>query len=150
MPTNAFDRYVRQTMAMDFEPFIAPLASLPRKTAEQQSSLDEQSSVVGAIDQVALLQALDEQLTQHPGLTELAAFNQAIGLAHDEDVSTWVETIAQWMEAHESAAISLLGLQQALGLPLVQIWLALLLGGFAIEQRGSFYETGQLWVAGLQ
>ena len=40
------------------------------------------------LDQAALLQALDEQMSQHPGLTEVKAFNQAMGIAHDEDVST--------------------------------------------------------------
>jgi hypothetical protein len=32
-------------------------------------------------------------------------------------------------------------LQKMIGMPLMQLWLALLLGGFAIEQQGKFYET---------
>jgi hypothetical protein len=40
----------------------------------------------------------------------------------------------------------LLELQRAVELPLVQVWLALLLNGFEIEQRGEFYETEQVWI----
>ena len=38
-------------------------------------------------------------------------------------------------------AITLPELQQALGLPLVEVWLGLLLGGYVMKQRGEFYEA---------
>lgn len=148
MPEDAFNQYVRQTMEVDFEQFIEPLASLPRKSPERQSLPDENRSIVGELDQAALLQALDEQMNQHPGLTDAEAFSQAIAIAHDEDVSTWTGAVAQWMGEHQIASIPLIQLQQAIGMPLIQLWLALLLGGYAIEQRGDFYETGQVWVLG--
>ena len=148
MPTDAFDRYVRQTMAVDFEPFIEPLARLPRKLPEYQDLPDVNDSVVGALDQAALLQALDQQMSQQPGLTELEVFNQVIGLAHMEDVSAWSTTIAQWLEEHQMVTIPLVQLQQATGMPLIQLWLALLSGEYWLEQRGEFYETGQIWVVG--
>jgi hypothetical protein len=148
MPQDAFDRYVRQTTDVDFEQFIEPLATLPRKLPERQAESSENGSVVGELDQVALLQALDEQMKDHPEWTEVEAFNQAMAIAHDEDVSSWVESIAQWIENHQVAIISLVQLQQAIGMPLVQLWLALLLGGFVIEQRGEFYENQQIWVLG--
>ncbi|MBD2068938.1 hypothetical protein H6F93_15650 [Leptolyngbya sp. FACHB-671] len=146
MPTDAFERYVRQTMEVDFEGFIEPLASLPRKTAERPLSSDQQGSVMGEIDQVALLQALDEQMNQHPGLTEAEAFNRAIEIAHDEDVSTWVGAINQCLQERQVSTISLIRLQRLMGMPIVQLWLALLLGGYTLEQRGEFYETEQVWV----
>lgn len=146
MPQDAFDRYVRQTMAVDFEQFIEPIERLPRKLRQQQGQSDDMGSVVGELDQAALLQALDEQMSQHPGMTEVEAFNQAMGMAHDEDVSSWIETIAQWMADHQVATIQLVQLQQAVRMPLIQLWLALLLGEFAIEQHGDFYETQQIWV----
>jgi hypothetical protein len=37
-------------------------------------------------------------------------------------------------------------LQESLGMPLVQVWLALLLNGMTLEQRGSFYQTEQVWI----
>lgn len=145
MPLDAFDRYVRQTMEVDFEQFIEPLEGLPRRARERQTP-DYQGSVAGEVDQAALLQALDEQISQHPGWTEAEAFNQAVGIAHDEDVSTWTEAIVQCLRERQTSMIPLVQLQQLIGMPLVQLWLALLLGGFAVEQRGQFYETEQIWI----
>lgn len=147
MPEDAFDRYVRQTMEVNFEQFIEPLERLPRKVPER-SSLPYEGSVVSELDQATLLQALDEQMNQHPEWTEVEAFNQAMSIAHDEDVSTWIGTIAQWMGQQQIATVPLVELQQSTGMPLVQLWLALLLGGFALEQHGEFYETRQIWVLG--
>ena len=76
MSIDAFDRYVRQTMEVNFEQFIEPLESLPRKVSERQNLPDENGSVVGDLDQVALLRALDEQINQRPGLMEVEVFNQ--------------------------------------------------------------------------
>lgn len=149
MPTDAFDRYVRQTMQVDLEQFIEPPVSLPRKPPQRSPQEEaEEQSVVGVIDQMALLQALDAQMSQEPGLTEAEVFNRAMAVAHEEDVSAWVEAIAQWMQADATPAISLLELQRSLKMPLVQVWLALLLGEYRLEQRGEFYETQQLWVLG--
>lgn len=146
MPEDAFDRYVRQTMELDFEQFVEPLASLPRKVPERLAALHEPGSVVGELDQVALLQALDEQMSQHPGLTDVEVFNKALNLAHDEDVLTWTRTITRWMAEHRVSTMPLVQLQQSVEMPLVQLWLALLLGEYGIEQRGEFYETEQIWV----
>ncbi|MEX0268940.1 hypothetical protein AB3R30_07350 [Leptolyngbyaceae cyanobacterium UHCC 1019] len=146
MPEDAFDRYVRQTMEIDFDQFIEPLASLPRKSPER--NVLEGGSVVGELDRAAVLQVLDEQMSQEPKLTEAEIFNQALALAHDEDVSAWSEAISQWMIEQRVSTTPLVKLQQSMGMPLIQLWLALLLGGFSIEQRGEFYETGQVWVLG--
>jgi hypothetical protein len=128
MPSDAFDRYVRQSMEVDFEQFIEPLASLPRKVPDRLASVHEQGSVVGELDQVTLSQALDEQMSQYPGLTDVEVFNHALNLAYDEDVSTWTKTLANWMEEHHISTIPLVQLQQSVQMPLVQLWLALLLG----------------------
>ncbi|MBL1178179.1 hypothetical protein [Pantanalinema sp. GBBB05] len=144
MPSDAFDRYVRQTMELDLDQFIGPLESLPRKSPERSAL--QVGSVVGELDQSALLQVLDEQMSQYPGLTEVEAFNAALSLAHDEDVSTWDQTIALWMTEQRISTIPLMQLQRSIGMPLVQLWLALLLSGYAIEQRGEFYDAQQIWV----
>lgn len=59
-------------------------------------------------------------------------------VAHDENVSAWVETIATWMTQHQSYTVSLLELQRLLPMPLIEIWIALLLSGYELEQRGEF------------
>ena len=148
MPIHAFDRYVRQSMQVDLEQFIEPPLSGGRK-ASQRSRPDEaedKRSVVGGLDQAALLQALDEQMSQDPGLTEAEVFNRALGVAHEEDVTAWVEAINRWMQSSARSSISLLELQRSLEMPLVQVWLALLLGEYPLEQRGEFYEVQQVVV----
>jgi hypothetical protein len=42
-----------------------------------------------------------------------------------------------------------LELQKAIGMPLVQMWLALLLSGYGVEQRGEFYEVETIWVEAM-
>lgn len=145
MPTNAFDRYVRQTMEVDLEQFIEPLTSLPRKVPARQE-MAEGDSVVGELDRVAVLQVLDQQMSQEPELTEAEIFNRALALAHDEDVSAWSEAINQWMRQHQSS-LPLLKLVQAIQMPLLSVWLGVLLSDeFVVEQRGQFYDLSGVWV----
>jgi hypothetical protein len=73
-------------------------------------------------------------------------FEQAISTAHAEDVSAWVEAIAHCIKNNFSP-IRLIDLQTALGLPIVEIWLGLLLGDFKLEQRGSFYDSNEIWIS---
>ena len=117
MPSDAFDRYVRQSMEVDFDQFMATLVGLPRKPPERQSLADEPDSIVGTLDQVALLQALDQQMNQQPGLTELEAFNQAIGVAHEEDVAAWSTAITQWLQLHQKESVSLCSCSDQRGCP---------------------------------
>jgi len=142
---DAFDRYVRQTMEVDFEQFIEPLANLPRKHPERQEIL--KGSVVGELDQTALLRVLDEQMSQEPNLSEAEIFNRTLALAHDEDVSVWAAAIAQWMQQHDSS-LSLAELIQAMQMPLLDVWLGVLLGDqFLLEQRGQFYDLSGVWIS---
>ncbi|MBD1864527.1 MULTISPECIES: hypothetical protein [Trichocoleus] len=148
MPTDAFDRYVHQSMQVDLEQFIEPPLSWARKVPQRSpwNSVENERSVVGELDQAALLQVLDEQMSQDPGLTEAEVFNRALGVAHEEDMTAWVEAINYWMQASARSSVSLLELQRSLEMPLVQVWLALLLGDCPLEQRGEFYEAQQVWV----
>ncbi|MBD2519753.1 hypothetical protein H6G93_33325 [Nostoc sp. FACHB-973] len=36
--------------------------------------------------------------------------------------------------------------QRVLQMPMVEVWLGLLLGGFTLEQRGNFYNSRNIWV----
>ncbi|MDB9317134.1 MULTISPECIES: hypothetical protein [Cyanophyceae] len=42
--------------------------------------------------------------------------------------------------------ISLTKLQRMLRMPMVEVWLGLLLGGFVLEQRGDFYHSQNIWI----
>jgi hypothetical protein len=139
MANDAFDRYVRQSMMVDFEQFIEPLQSLPRKIPEPTK---HGNSMVGAIDKEVLIQALEQESL----LSVEEEFERAISTAHAEDVSSWIEAIAQCI-TDNSHPICLKDLQKTLKLPIVEIWLGLLLGDFKLEQRGSFYDSNGIWVS---
>ena len=65
-------------------------------------------------------------------------------LAGKEDVPAWATAISQWLAAHSSTdSVSLLHLQQELGMPLVEVWLGMLLGGqnqYEWVKQGDFYD----------
>jgi hypothetical protein len=139
MADDAFDRYVRQSMVVDFDQFIEPLLSLPRNIPEQTK---HGNSIVGAIDKEVLIQALEQESL----LSVEEEFERAISTAHAEDVSSWIEAIAQYIENNFSP-MRLIDLQAALPLSMVEIWLSLLLGDFKLEQRGEFYNASEIWIA---
>jgi hypothetical protein len=141
MSEDAFDRYVRQTMQIDFDVYIEPLSSLPRKVSEfSEHEVEELELIVTEIDRQVLLAAI---LPEPIDLE--TAYKEAIGLAHDEDVSAWGMAISERLDEW-GKPMSLLDLQGSIEMPLVQVWLALLLNGMTLEQRGEFYQTEQVWV----
>jgi hypothetical protein len=139
MADDAFDRYVRQSMMVDFEQFIEPLQSLPRKISEQRKS---GNSIVGEIDKEVLIQALEQESL----LSMEEEFERAISTAHAEDVSSWIEAIAHCI-TNNSSPIRLIDLQKDLKLQIVETWLGLLLGDFKLEQRGRFYDSREIWIS---
>lgn len=147
MPNDAFDRYVRQLMVVDLDQFLEPLQPLPRKVSEREQGGD---SLVENVDKEVLLQALAQDLKDHVEPVKLLSLEEelaeVISTAHGESVSAWVEAIADYLSDHESP-IRLTRLQQALKLPMVEVWLGLLLGGFCLEQRGGFYESREIWIS---
>jgi hypothetical protein len=139
MADDAFDRYVRQSMVVDFDQFIEPLPSLPRKISEQ---LKTGNSIVSEIDKEILIQSLEQESM----LSFEEEFEQALSTAHTENVSAWIEAIAQCI-TNNSYPICLKDLQKTLKLPIVEIWLGLLLGDFKLEQRGNFYDSNEIWIS---
>ncbi|MFN7763041.1 MAG: hypothetical protein ACK5RE_20585 [Pseudanabaena sp.] len=91
MSDDAFDRYVRQSMVVDFDQFIEPLQSLPRKISEQRES---GNSIVGEIDKEVLIQALEQESL----LSVEEEFEQAISTAHTENVTAWIESISHCID----------------------------------------------------
>jgi hypothetical protein len=103
--------------------------------------------VAGVVEKKTLLEAFNSQI-QAADSTNMQDIDCSVDL---ENVSQWTEAIAQWMKQQcNGEAISLLQLQQALGMPLVDIWLGLLLSQeqqYEWETGGDFYpEAGQIWL----
>jgi hypothetical protein len=76
---------------------------------------------------------------------ELTDLQTALDMAHDENVSEWGAVISIRLDELDRS-VSLLELQESIEMPLVQVWLALLLNGMTLEQRGDFYQTERFWV----
>jgi hypothetical protein len=129
-----------------FEPPDPTHYPTERRSPTKQSA---EGTIVGRLDQEALLQALDQQMSQHSGMTEMEAFNTAISVAHGEDIRAWSEAINQFFSTHTSSMVCLSQLQQTLNLPVVAIWLGLLLGNYVLEQRGEFYDMQSIFVQQL-
>jgi hypothetical protein len=140
MSEDAFDRYVRQTMQIDFDIYIEPLVSLQRKEYQFQEDKGEMQPQVAEVDRQVLLEAISSE-----PIDPETAYREAIALAHDEDVSSWGATISARLDEW-NRPVSLMDLQSSIEMPLVQVWLALLLNGIPLEQRGEFYQTEQVWI----
>lgn len=120
-----------------------------RQTRKQA---DENSSLVGSVDKDALLEVVD-QISQEHSPTESEFVEQLRQLAGEEDIKTWQSAIAHFMQHTGSKAVSLLQLQQALEIPMIEIWLGLLLGGqeqYQWEIGEEFYnEVGEIWLISI-
>jgi hypothetical protein len=135
LPLDAFDRYVRQSMMVDLEQFIE-VPELPEYEREYNLTVVREQSKAEILAEIGESEEIDPEV----------AYQQAIGLAHDEDVSAWGAAISVRLDEWDDASVPFLELQRSIEMPLVQVWLGLLLNGFKIEQRGEFYETEQVWI----
>jgi hypothetical protein len=156
MPIGAFDRFVRQSMEVNFEPFVEAPSVPPRisQGATQAEFPNDGRSVVVELDQAALLEALEAEVE----FADPQTFEQAISLAHSENVQEWNSTIQQYFAAQPDQPILFLELTRViqekskeergeLGTIVVLTRFALLLSEYQLEQRGAFYQTETLWVS---
>jgi len=137
-----FDKFVRQSMSVDFAQFVeapAPLPRIPNLDGKQKFPNDGRSVVV-AIDKNDLLNALESK----PEPSVEVNPDDILAIAHSEDIPAFCSALAQWMTKKcGSEAVSLKQIQQGLGIPLVAVWLGILLGGqekYRCEQHGEFYD----------
>jgi hypothetical protein len=128
---------VRQTQHLDLSELTAPPQKCSRpKTVKSDSAED---TVVREVPKANLLQLLDQVEAEEQKAVALAT-------AHEERVHEWVAEIHQWFEQNPEP-IALLDLRQALGWPLVQLWLSLLLGGFKLEAIESSFYSSQILIS---
>ncbi len=121
---------LRQSMTLNLEELIKDSATQPAFVPVE--------SIAGAVEKSRVLELatlLDEAQTKQ----------EVLSLAHQEDVSVWIQEIHKWMQ-RAGKEVSLTTLQTSLQKPLVEVWLGLLLGGFVLEQRGNFYQAEEVWI----
>ncbi|MUG93187.1 hypothetical protein F7734_12400 [Scytonema sp. UIC 10036] len=97
------------------------------------------------MEKTTLLNVVDELLAEQT-LTETELADEIINLAHEEKVEEWIGAISQHLKQVKNQSIRLLDLQKALKMPLIEVWLGLLLGGYTLEQYGEFYKTQDVWI----
>ncbi len=127
---------MRQSMTLDLSDLMEEF------TFETESSPVLVGSVVSVIDRKEA-KAIARKAR--------AAMRKALkDLAEKENIPKWQSAIAQWIEQHQGDKVSLLQLQQALGMPLVEIWLGLLHSPtpYQWNSTGEFYRDARdVWIS---
>lgn len=125
----------RQTQELDF----SSLVNRSYRTGGELPNEDKtgEDSVAGETLKLSVLDMID-------ALEDAELKSQALAVSHSENVSDWVKALA---DKQGKSPQRLVDLQQQLRMPLIEVWIAALLGGFQIEQRGSFYQTQEVWVS---
>jgi len=148
--SDFFADIVRQTMAVDLSDLMEP--AMPR--LRRARAVSTRDSVAGVVDKSAVL-AMVEQLEASSSSDDDSSWSDAerkclaLSVAHDEDVSAWCNAIAHWIQQHQGTKVSLWQLQQALGMPLVEVWLGLLHSPtpYQWDGQGEFYRKAQdIWI----
>jgi hypothetical protein len=137
--TDIFAGLVRTTMQLDLDDLIEE----PPQQTFRPHGAHQFTYPGGSIDSVAAPVEKENVLA----MLEIQTVEDVYRLAGDEDVDKWQRAIAQYL-AQIKGEIPLPKLQRKLKMPMVEVWLGLLLGGFALEQRGEFYDNANIWVRG--
>jgi hypothetical protein len=153
MGADAFDRYVRQSMAIDLEQYVEEPEGLPRQG--RWSTTDWRSSVEAAdfysegesAEKTVLLEVLHEEMVRWSSTdrrsSDAVMQEEALSVAHGEDISTWVEMIrVVLLELPEGVMLEpLCGM---VGLQFIELWLGLLGDGLSrvvSQDEDEFYSA---------
>ena len=125
----------RQTQELDFSEMVQ--RSYHTSSEVSNENKHDEDSVAGDVDKLSVLDKID-------ALDDGDLKSQALAVSHAENISDWVRALG---DSQMDSPQRLVDLQQQLQMPLIEVWIAALLGGFRIEQRGSFYQTQEVWVS---
>jgi uncharacterized protein Usg len=142
MPPDAFDRFVRQSMRVDFEPFVAVPDRPAGLTDRQPESADlAPSSIAVEVDAAQLLANLPPEISfenpaldfsaLEPGLSTADFSTADLSTSYSEAALTWADEITSYCE-QVPLPIGWPQLRQALPLAAIELWLGLLLGEFEL------------------
>ena len=127
---------LRQTITLHLDDVLEDYVSSPR----QSQPAVEDDSIAATVDKENVLEMLE-------AIAEAEAKQKALSVAHAEDMSAWANAIAQWMQQQNRPIVPFLELQRSLEMPMVEVWLGILFGGYPLEQRGEFYQSETVWVS---
>jgi hypothetical protein len=143
---DAIAELVRQSFFLDLDDLISDPE--PRFRLPSEREYEEGDSVVIALEKEEAI-ALAEEAAEGEAMVfdRPSAIAMSVELEHSEDVGAWIELVRRWMEACGLESVSLLDLCCGVELSTVEIWLAALLGGFALRQTGEFYAMDGVAIA---
>ena len=125
----------RQTQELDFSELVnrsyRASSSLPNEDKTDEDSVAGDASKLSVLDMIDALEDADLK-------------SQALAVSHSENVSEWVAAIACQQKKEPQRLVDV---QRQLKMPLVEVWIAALLGGFGLTQRGDFYATKEVWIS---
>ena len=125
----------RQTQELDFSDLVNRSYYTRSEVLNEGKSAED--SVAGDVDKLSVLDLIE-------ALEDADLKSHALAVSHTENVSEWVTALTNQQQGSPQRLVDL---QQQLKMPLVEVWIAALLGGFVLEQRGGFYQTQDVWVS---
>ncbi len=140
MPLDAFDRYVRQSMDVEFDDYLEPLESLPRKPVEPR---DRDSVITDNMEVDDLLALIGEDTTAPEQDSEA----MVRALAGEDDPGVWISALRGFLVGYPEGR-SFFEVQREMKLAIVEAWLGALLGEIQMNQvgKGDFYAGDRLWL----
>lgn len=132
LTSELIDGWIRQSMSIDLDAVVEQSISKCKQRSPKPQPTD---SIAVDVDQASLLEMLN-QMELEPDPEQMVR-----QLAEEEDPIQWSAAIMQWLQTHDvKQSVCLVDLYQELKMPLVEVWIGLLLGGFELEQHGHFYD----------
>jgi hypothetical protein len=128
---DLFAEFVRQSFHLELDGLVGG-PELYVRSASEKSHEDAESVVEEVSKETALLLAAADEVEAKDAM-ELQAY--------DEDIAAWANAMRGWLQWQGLDEVMFPELTNGVGLSVVKVWLALLLGGFGLEQRGGFYDS---------
>lgn len=130
---DLFAEFVRQSFHLDLDGLVG-VPELYVRSASEKSHEDTDSVVEVVSKEQALLLAGADAEEEWETPEDVIAQQ-----GYDEDIAAWAMAIRGWMERQQVEEVAFANLREGVGLSVVKVWLALLLGGFRLRQSGGFY-----------
>ena len=136
---DLFAELVRQSFSLDLSGLVDEPELYVRAASEKIH--EDGESVVEYREKEEVLAELETLVDEDVREAE-------VELEHDENIGAWAEVIRGWMERQGIESAAMTQLQEGSGLSMVKLWLAALLCGLGMEQRGVFYDAGgvEIWL----
>ncbi len=128
---DAFDRFVRQYMEVDFDQFVEEIGRKEHEYPECR----ELVSVVEVVDKQELLDLLEPESQLEP--------LPMLELEHDEDVGAWAAIVKGWMVLKGVDSVTISEVVSATQLSAVKVWIAGLLDLYldrTSKENTDFYK----------